>query len=260
MSERVSAFIITRNEAHRLGRTLEALAWADEVIVVDSGSTDGTQDIARDAGAAVHHHPFEGYGQQKSFAENQCRNDWVLNVDADEVVTTDLANEITSTVGGSPAAYRVRILNVYPGDEKPRRWANDYNVVRLYHRSVARYRAHALYDRVECSVEPGQLKAPIHHFPLVSLAHFVDKENRYSSYAADTGRRRSRTALLIRLPFEMPIAFLKFYFARRHATGGWKGFIFALTASFARTLRLAKMLEREETLRKEKTQRPENCC
>ncbi len=91
------------------------------------------------------------------------------------------------------------------------------------------------------------MKAPIHHHPLLSLAHFVEKENRYSSFAADAARSRSRAMLLLRLPFEMPLAFLKFYFLRRHLFGGWKGFMFALTAAFARTLRIAKMLERAET-------------
>ena len=90
------------------------------------------------------------------------------------------------------------------------------------------------------------MKAPIHHHPLLSLAHFVDKENRYSSFAAETAKPRSKLFLMLRLPFEMPSAFLKFYIARRHVFGGWKGFMFALTAAFARTLRIAKMLEHTE--------------
>ena len=247
MGEKISVFIIARNEAARIGRTLAAVSWADQIVVVDSGSTDATQEIARSAGAEVHDRAFDGYGPQKVFAEGLCRNDWVLNVDADEVVTPELAREIAEAAEGDPAACRVRILNVYPGDERPRPLANDYNVVRFYHRSVAGYRDHPLFDRVDVRGRERQLKAPIHHHPLLSLAHFVEKENRYSSFAADTARPRSRAMLLLRLPFEMPFAFLKFYFLRRHLFGGWKGFMFALTAAFARTLRIAKMLERAET-------------
>lgn len=242
----VSVFLITFNEAERLPRTLAALAWADEIVVVDSGSTDATVEIARAAGARVAQRPFDGYGPQKIHAESLCTHDWLLNVDADEVVTPALAEEIRQSVSGVPEAFRVRILNVYPGDEGPRPFADDYNVVRLYHRSLGGYRDHALFDRVEHRGEARQLKAPIHHFPLTSWAQFVEKENRYSSYAAEAGKKRSRTALMLRLPFEMPFSFLKFYFLRRHVTGGWKGFMFALTAAFARTLRLAKMLERGE--------------
>ena len=246
MGEKISAFIIAKNEAARIGRTLEALAWADEIVVVDSGSDDDTIAIAEAAGAQVHHRDFDGYGPQKVFAEGLCRNDWVLNVDADEVVTPELAAELQGAAN-APRAFRTRILNVYPGDSVPRPFANDYNVVRFYHRSIAGYRDHPLFDRVEVQGETAQLRAPIHHFPLVSLAHFVDKENRYSSFAAENAKPRGRSGLILRLPFELPLAFLKFYLLRRHIFGGWKGFVFALTAAFARTLRIAKMLEKQES-------------
>ena len=242
----VSVFLITCNEEARLPRTLQALGWADQVVVVDSGSTDRTLEIAREAGAEVHHRDWDGYGPQKVFAESLCDHDWVLNVDADEVVTPALAAELRALAERDPGAFRVRILNVYPGDDAPRPFANDYNVVRFYHRSVAGYRDHPLFDRVEVQGETRQARAPIHHFALTSIAHFVDKENRYSSFAADQAAPRARWKLLVRLPFEMPISFLKFYFLRRHLTGGWKGFVFALSAAFARTLRVAKMLERTE--------------
>lgn len=245
----VSVFIIARNEEARIGRTLDAVAWADEVVVVDSGSTDRTCEIARAKGALVHHHEWRGYGPQKSRAESLCRNRWVLNVDADEVVTPELAAEIEALMAGGavPGAYRVRILNVYPGRDRPRWLADDYNVVRLYHLDVARYSTHPLFDRVECDLRPRRLRGALHHYGWLTLAQFVDKENRYSSYAAGTAGPRPRAALLWRLPFEMPAAFLRFYFLRRHVTGGWRGFVFALTAAFARTLRIAKMLEQTES-------------
>lgn len=248
MTAPISVFLIARNEEARLPRTLAALAWADEIVLIDSGSTDRTVAIAEAAGARVLHRDWDGYGPQKVYAEQSCSHDWVLNVDADEVVPPALADEIRAATG-TPRAFRIRILNVYPGDARPRPLANDYNVVRFYHRSVAGYRDHPLFDRVETRGATGQLRAPIHHFPLTSWAHFVDKENRYSTYAADTARARPRWQLLLRLPFEMPVAFLKFYLFRRHVLGGWKGFVFSLAAAFARTLRIAKMLERADTKR-----------
>ena len=244
----ISVFLITRNEEARLDRTLAALTWADQIVVVDSGSTDATEEIARRAGAQFHQREWHGYGSQKVFAEGLCRNDWVLNVDADEVVTPDLATEMQAVVRGDagPAGYKIRILNIYPGDDRPRPFANDYNVVRFYHRSVAGYSDHPLFDRVELHGDPRQLRAPIHHYPLTSWHHFVAKENDYSTYNAGQASPRRKSGLILRLIVEMPVSFLKFYFLRRHVFGGWKGFMFALTAAFARTLRVAKMLERNE--------------
>jgi len=247
----VSVFLITRDEAARLPRTLAALGWADEIVVVDSGSTDATVAIAREAGARVHHRAWTGYGAQKAHAETLCRHDWLLNVDADEVVTPALAARIAELFADgppAPAAYLVTILNVYPGDACPRPFAADYRVVRFYHRSAGQYRDHPLFDRVVLA--PGmrvrRIGGALWHYPLTSWAHFVDKENRYTSFQAEAASARARWRLLVRLPVEMPLTFFKFYVLRRHATGGWKGFAFALTAAFARTLRIVKLLERSE--------------
>lgn len=250
----VSAFLIARDEAARLPATLAALAWADQIVLVDSGSRDATCAIARAAGAEVHHRDWEGYGPQKAFAEGLCRHDWVLNVDADEVVTAALAGEIAALFAGgppAPGAWRVRILTVYPGDARPRPLAADYDVVRFYHRAAGRYRPHPLFDRVDLApgVAVQRLRAAIHHFPLISWAHLVEKENRYSTFAAETGRPRRRIGLILRLAVEFPAVFLKFYLFRRHLTGGWKGFAFSMVAAFGRLLRIIKMLARAEASR-----------
>lgn len=244
----ISVFIITKNEEARLGRTLAAIAWAEQIIIVDSGSMDRTLEIAEAAGAEIHHRDWQGYGQQKSHAESLCRHDWVLNLDADEVVTAELAEEIRAFRTGDPApsACRIRILNVYPGRERPRALANDYNEIRFYHRAVARYRAHPLFDRVEADAPPVQMRAPIYHYPIASWSQLVAKLNAYSDFSAATAAPRGRRALLLRLPFEMPFAFFRFYLLRRHFTGGWQGFAFALISAFGRTLRIIKMLARAE--------------
>ncbi|MEO1275493.1 MAG: glycosyltransferase family 2 protein [Pseudomonadota bacterium] len=247
----LSVTIIAKNEAARLPRVLAALDFADEVLVLDSGSTDDTPALAEAAGARVLHTDWPGYGPQKARAEREARHDWILNLDADEVVTPALAAEIRALFDdhrGSPscAGYHVRILNLYPGNEAPRPFANDYNVVRLYDRRRAAYREHPLFDRVVLAggETAGQLRAPVHHMPFLTWAALVDKENRYTSYVASAARPRARWGLLLRLPFEMPLVFLKVWLIRRHITGGWKGFAFALVVAFTRTLRIIKLLER----------------
>jgi glycosyltransferase involved in cell wall biosynthesis len=246
----ISAFIITKNEEVRLPATIAALRpWVDEILVVDSGSTDRTIDIARHFGATVLHRAWTGYGPQKRFAERRCRNDWVLNVDADEVVTPELAEEIRGLFarggGPTPGAYKAKILTVYPGDERPRPLANDYNVVRLYHRAVGSFRDHPVHDRVVLrDTAPIQLRAPIFHHPYISFEHVIEKNNRFSSFGAAESKPRSMSALTLRLAFEFPLNFIKYYVFRLHFTGGWKGFYFALCHAFMRTSRVAKMLER----------------
>lgn len=245
----ISTFIITKNEEARLQKTLAALQpWADEIVVVDSGSTDRTVELARSMGATIFHREWSGYGGQKHFAEQQCRNDWVLNVDADEVVTSDLAVEIIALFANGaipePGAFQVRILTVYPGDAKPRRFADDYNEVRFYHRAVGTYRDHPIFDRV--LVEGAtlrQLQHPIFHHPYTSFVHLIAKINEFSSFSSNSSRARNLYILKVRLFCEFPMTFLKYYFFRLHITGGWKGFYFALCNAFMRTTRIAKMLE-----------------
>ncbi len=248
----LSVFVITNNEAGRLGAVLDAVAsLSDDVVVVDSGSTDDTVSIAEAKGARTYHRDWTGYGAQKRFAEDQCKHDWLLNLDADEVVTEDLKAELTALFAkGDPdgVAYCVRILNLYPGDARPRPFANDYNVVRLYDRRVGRYRDDPVYDRVVLpqGTPVLQLQAPIHHHSITSWFHMVDKANRFTNHEIAKIAAKSRGVLLLRLVTEMPLQFLRNYFLRGHWLGGWKGFFFALNTAYLRTLRIAKALEHKE--------------
>ncbi len=247
---RLSVTIITLNEADRLARTLEAVAGvADEIVLVDSGSTDQTVAIAEQMGAKVHINDFEGYGQQKRFAEDQCEHDWILNLDADEVVTPELAAELLvwkADEADGIACYEVDILNIYPGETKPRPLARDYRVVRLYDKTRVRYRDHPLFDRVDvpAGTKSGRLQAPVHHFPIVDFSQMIAKANRLSSVQAKEAKPKSRWQLLMRLWLEYPFWFLKTYFLRMHVLGGWKGFVFAQNQAYFRMMRIAKMLEK----------------
>jgi glycosyltransferase involved in cell wall biosynthesis len=247
-----SIFLITCNEEERLGQVLDAaLGLSDDIVVVDSGSSDNTIAIAEAKGARVFHRDWTGYGAQKRFAEDQCSHDWLLNLDADEVVTSALRDELSTLfASGEPAtgAFKVRILNLYPGDTKPRPFANDYNVVRLYHRDAGRYRDDPVYDRVVLAegVTPHQLGAPIHHHSITSWFHMVDKANRFTSHEIGKIAAKPRWELMLRLIAEMPLQFLRNYFLRGHWLGGWKGFVFALNTAFLRTLRIAKALEQKD--------------
>lgn len=248
----LSIFLITKNEADRLGMVLQAVqGLCDDVVVVDSGSTDDTVAIAERYGARVFHRDWTGYGPQKRYAEDQCRHDWLLNLDADEVLTSGLRHEIEALFSGAeplPGAYRIKIHNIYPGDQTPRPFANDYNVVRLYHRAVGRYRDHPIYDRVELGegTNVRQLTSPLHHHSILSWFAMVDKANRFTSHEIGKLAGKPRGMLKLRLVLEMPLQFVRNYLLRGHWLGGWKGFVFALNTAYLRTLRIAKALEAQD--------------
>jgi glycosyltransferase involved in cell wall biosynthesis len=247
----LSVFIITRNEVDRLARTIQAVSeLSDDVVVIDSGSTDGTQDLARSLGARViENTPFPGYGLQKQFGEAACRHRWILNVDADEVVPPDLAGEIRALFSsGEPAAdaYKVRIAEIFPGEGAPHALAYALTPVRLYRRDKGRYNPSPVHDRVDLAegARVGRLKGTIHHFSVRSLGDQLAKLNRYTDALVSDLDARGETLSTSRLVLEFPANFVKAYFGRRHFLRGRYGFMTAMNFAFYRYLRVAKHLER----------------
>lgn len=249
----LSVFIIARNEADRIGATIRAVRdLTDDLVVVDSGSTDGTQGVAKALGARVIHNDWPGYGPQKRFAEACCRHAWVLNLDADEVVPPDLAARIRAVfAGGEPAhaAWRIAIAEIFPGETRPHPWAYVLTPVRLYRRDRSRYSPSPVHDRVELGpgVTVGRLRGRIHHFSVRSLGDQLDKLNRYSDQQADDLDARGVTIPAWRVFVELPGNFLKAYFGRRHFVRGVYGFLTAMNYAISRHLRVAKHYERRVT-------------
>jgi len=246
----LSIFIIALNEADRIGRTIEAVrSLSDDIVVIDSGSSDGTQALAESLGARVVFNPWPGYGQQKRFAEEQCRHDWLLNLDADEVLPPDLSAEIAALLasGAPPAdAYKIRIAEIFPGEKAPHRFAYALAPVRLYRKSKGRYSSSPVHDRVDLDpgARVGRLKGTIHHFSVRSLGEQMEKLNAYSDAQADDLDARGATVSIFRLVAEFPANFIKAYIGRRHALRGVYGFMTAMNFAFYRYLRVAKHWER----------------
>lgn len=242
----LSCCIITLNEADRIGKTLESVTGlCDEIVIIDSGSTDDTINIAKSFGAKIFFNPWSGYGPQKRFAEDMASHDWILSLDADEVVTKELKDEIRRLLDMPPiySAFRFRIMNVYPGKEKPRLWADHHNYVRLYNKRIVRYSESPVHDTVDMGTEKsGQLKATVTHFSSRSYAHIKAKLDAYTDLQAKT-LKKPMWVILLRLPFEYPAVFLKYYLSRCHFTGGLDGIRSSHLAAQARFNRLLKMLQ-----------------
>lgn len=246
----LSVFIIAKNEADRIGATIRAVRdLTDDVIVVDSGSADGTQAVAESLGARVVHNDWPGYGPQKRFAEELCRHTWMLNLDADEVVPPTLSAEIRALfAAGEPAhpAWRIGIAEIFPGEREPHPFAYTLYPVRLYRRDRGRYSPSPVHDRVDLDpgATAGRMKAVIHHFSVRSLGDQLDKLNRYSDQQADDLEQRGIVIPSWRVFVELPGNFLKAYIGRRHFARGVYGFLTAMNYAISRHLRIAKHYER----------------
>jgi glycosyltransferase involved in cell wall biosynthesis len=245
----LSVYIIASNEADRIARTIRsAQAVSDDIIVVEDGkSIDDTIAVAEAAGARVIVNPWPGFGEQKRFAEEQCQHDWLLCLDADEVLTPALQEEIRHLFKFSApelSFYKMKVTEVYPHADKPRALAKPTNVVRLFNRRHGRTSTSAVHDRVEIppGVPIGQLQNICLHYSIRSLAHLIAKYDEYTTLAAKTLKKK-RGPLTLRLFTEYPLMFLKYYFLHTHFTGGAYGFAVAKAKANARWARIAKMWE-----------------
>lgn len=256
----ISVYIVAKNEADRIGRAIRSVVdWVDEVVVIDSGSEDETVLVASEAGARVLYHPWPGYGPQKRFGEEQCRNEWLLNLDADEEVSPALAAEIQSIFRGQlPAciAFRMRVTDMLPGERRPKWFAYSYEIMRLYDRRHGRCSNHAYKDRVEMSTGTvNALNGRIWHHSFRNWEATVTKLNFYTSQVA-SDRVHSKVKLMrLRMFTEFPLQFIKCYVGRRFMFRGAMGLAMSITVAYLNLMRLLKTHEAQQ--RHAKLKKPE---
>jgi glycosyltransferase involved in cell wall biosynthesis len=241
---KISLIVITRNEEELIGQCLKsAAAFCDELIVVDSFSTDRTAEIARDLGARVFQRPFEGYIAQKQFALEQAGGEWVFSLDADEQATWELGSEIRATLARPQAAagYRVRRVLYHLGHYYTRGLYPDWHL-RLFRRERARFGGHEPHASVQVEGAVAKLKAPILHFSYRDVADHVATINRLSSQAASEGNPGAMT--VIKMIANPAWRFVNFYFLRGGFREGGRGLYAAMSAAFYVFLKYAKLYER----------------
>ncbi len=242
---RVSAIIITKNAADSIRRCLESLAWVDEIVVVDSGSTDDTVAMCRELGARVHvTSDWPGYGPQKNRALEDAAGEWVLSIDADEWITAESQAEIRAVVAATDTcdAYALPRRSSFCGRPmKHSGWWPDY-VVRLFKRGRARFSDDLAHERLIVDGRTGRLREPLMHEAIVDLDQMLGKMNAYSTASAVMLARRGRRASLTRALFHGWWAFVRTYFLRLGVLDGREGFILALANAEGSYYRYVKLM------------------
>ncbi len=225
----LSVIIIAKNEARNIRRCLESVAWADEIIVLDSGSSDETPSIAKEYTSLVYSTDWQGYGVQKQRALNYATQDWVLNLDADESVSEPLKKDIQRVMReGIVDACRIPIQMHFEGkplhhSSSPSRHA------RLFRRKDARFSEDLVHEKIILPDDAKiiQLHTPIFHHSFRDVSHAIEKMNRYSSYSAKMRREALKKPSLTRTLLSSTWMFVRCYFIQRGFMDGKVGLLFA---------------------------------
>jgi len=241
---KLSVAVITRDEEPSIRACLESVSWADEIVVLDSGSTDATVEICRSLGAIVEITDWRGFGVQKNRAIERCRNEWILSLDADERVTTTLRTEIELGLAapGNNVAFRIPRLSSYCGRQmRHGGWWPDY-VARLFRRSHARFSDDLVHERLVADGAIGTLTQPLAHEAFVSLEEVLDKMNRYSSAGAQRLLAAGANGSVTRAVGHGLWAFVRTYLLRAGFLDGREGFMLAVSNAEGTYYRYLKLM------------------
>ena len=241
----LSIILITRNEAANIRACLESVAWADEIIVVDSGSSDDTVAIAREFTQHVYEHDWPGFGAQKNRALDYATNKWVFSIDADERVTPELRTAIEAVLrkdDDTRSAYRVSRLSSYCGRfMRHSGWHPDH-IVRLFRRAAARFSDDLVHERLLVKGQIGQLDGELLHYAFDNLEEVLHKVNRYSSAGAVMLQQRGRSASLGSAVLRGLWSFLRTYILRGGFLDGREGFMLAVSNAEGTYYRYLKLM------------------
>ena len=243
--QKVTVTVITRNEGGNIGAALESVRWADEIVVVDSESTDDTVAIARQFTDKVIIKPWPGYVAQKNFAAQQATNDWILSLDADERVSPELKAEIQQLLATEPAAAGFRIPRVtfhFGRWIRSTDWYPDYQL-RLYDKRRAAFAGRLVHESVRAEGTVGQLRGELRHHAYRDIAHHLQAMDRYTTLAAQQMYEDGRRATWIDILVTPRLTFFRNYILRGGFRDGMAGLVISAMNSYYVGLKFAKLWE-----------------
>lgn len=244
MNQKISVFIITYNEEVIIAKCLDKLSWADEIIVVDSGSTDSTVVICEQFGAKVIYNKFENFGKQKQFALLQTRNRWVLSLDADEVLSDDLIDEIKKTVFTKQfSGYTIPRTHVFLDKTFKYGSENKKPILRLFDKKKGCFEENKVHERIVVDGEIGSLKNEMLHYTVFEISIAVRKMVNYAilsgEFLYESGKKTGMLKPIIKFPYD----FFRVYLIQFNFLNGYQGFVWSVFCAFGSFLKYAKLLE-----------------
>lgn len=256
---KVSVILITYNEAANIRRCLTSVKWADEVIIVDSQSTDDTIRLAEVfSNVKIIERKWEGFVKSKQIAVENTTNDWVLWLDADEEVTTDLEQEIKITLESNNRniAFDMPRKTFFLGEWIKHCGWYPGRIVRLFNKKNCGFSDNLLHEKVNIDLgsgEVGHLKSDLLHYSYTSLYQYFDKMNKYGQYGAEELQRRGKKFQLWQLILNPISTFIKFYFFNKGFLEGKRGFIIGVGSSFSNFIKYVNFyyLEKEKKSKQE---------
>jgi glycosyltransferase involved in cell wall biosynthesis len=245
---KLTVTVITRDESAHIAAALQSVSWADEIIVVDSRSTDDTVAIARKYATRVEVRDWPGYSAQKNYAAEIASNDWILSLDADERVTSELAGEIRQTLEGGPAVrgYRIPRVTWYLGRWiRSTDWYPDFQL-RLYDRRAGRWNGRPVHESVDLQGAPAFLRQELQHYAYRDIAHHLATIDRYTTLAAEQWLAEGRRTNGFEIFIHPRLAFLRNYLLRGGIKDGAAGLLVSKLNSYYVFLKFAKLWELQQ--------------
>ncbi len=242
----LSVVILTFNSTRTIRQVLEAVAgWANEIVVVDSGSSDDTLVIAQSFNAKIFHRKLDGFGTQKHFAVEQATNDWVFVVDSDEVVTEELKREIDTLLvdGTEYQGFLVPRILIFLGKKLKYGRESKLPTLRLFNRKFGNYNDKDVHEDVVLDGKTFIVKNCMLHYSFTDIAEFFQKMNDYSSRSAAELFRNGKTTSILKVVTKFPVTFFVEYFIRLNFLNGYPGFVWALTQAAYASLKYIKLRE-----------------
>ncbi len=245
----LSAVVITKNEERNIARCLESLKIADEIIVVDSQSTDRTVEIAEKFGARVFANTWQGFGKAKQEGVSHASGKWILSLDADEELTPRLAEEIMDVIGKDDnyAGYRLKRKTMFLGRWIYHcGWYPDY-VLRLFQKAKGNFNNSIVHENVKLEGRVRNLEGELLHYSYVNLEQYLKKSNCYTTLGAEEAFRQKKKATLFDIIIRPMVAFIKYYISKRGFRDGLEGFILSALSAIAVMVKYAKLRNMNKT-------------